>query len=284
MATLIPVSPTMQGHQEQGQQQLQQNQKPTSGWHSWTPEEQGGVLAASILLFLFLCALAIYVFFRTPKRHRERPVDVERDGVGRRGRRRGRTEEPGRGIRPPVTAKLQTNQQDLGADPRHTREVSRGRRGRFDYGNGGGPLAASDDMHRGIAVTSRREDSRQPRGKQRSRSCQSRREKGMRMEYKRGDGEAGPSGERGYRGKGERCGDSLIVCDGSDEAPDGGLGTTTTDEEDVLGDRDPGPSTRKGKEKETGQYLQHRQHRRYYSDEFENPARPPRHKRSYSLN
>ncbi|KAI1907290.1 hypothetical protein LOZ61_006211 [Ophidiomyces ophidiicola] len=38
------------------------NPRTTVDWNSWPPEHQGGVLAASILLFLFLFALGVWFF------------------------------------------------------------------------------------------------------------------------------------------------------------------------------------------------------------------------------
>ncbi|EFQ99538.1 hypothetical protein MGYG_02550 [Nannizzia gypsea CBS 118893] len=54
-------------------------------WNSWTPSQQGGVLAASLLLFLFFFGIGIFLWQRRRGRKRK-----ERRGLKSKGRRRGR--------------------------------------------------------------------------------------------------------------------------------------------------------------------------------------------------
>ncbi|EEH22848.1 hypothetical protein PABG_05059 [Paracoccidioides brasiliensis Pb03] len=266
MATLIPIpSTTPTPDTQQQQQQLQPNSQ--GGWYSWTPEEQGGILAASILVFLFLFALTLFVSLHAPKRV-HLPPDEER-AMGEPGQRR-RTGKGGRfgrrsaGISQPAT-QLQQNQSILSQAVKDSRSHETTKNGRISDYQGRVVPDALRIARRESMTRSHRESGPKLRTAQRSRSCQCRRDFGLL------EGGTGPRGQQPRQTGGIGHRNSMDACDGSDETFERGLDSIYID------DNNPGPSTLKGKEKA-------KFHRRQQSDWCAREGKPRRHKRSYSLN
>ncbi|OJD28301.1 hypothetical protein ACJ73_00296 [Blastomyces percursus] len=252
MATLIPISTPFQSTKK-GQLEQQTNR----GWNSWTPEEQGGVLAASILLFLFFFALALLICLRAPNWDRERRVvDTERGMRERRERRerhRTRRRQRGEGGLSSVARTLPV------PHPRQNRNICTSA-----VREGGGQRAtrrfSSDECHRsepgGHGINRRestgrshRRDNREQRTAQRPHSCPSARDRVL------AERRAGPDGGRSHWARRQPPRESMLVCDGSDETLERKVESDSTDS---YPDGDPGPSTRKGKEPAKNQHKRHR--------------------------
>ncbi|KAK2868041.1 hypothetical protein FQN49_003222 [Arthroderma sp. PD_2] len=81
----MPPIPQSQGTPEPGQPSLAARGSPTE-WDSWTSAQQGGVLAASLLVFLFFFGLGIFLW----QRHRGRERKGKRASRSRRRTRHTR--------------------------------------------------------------------------------------------------------------------------------------------------------------------------------------------------
>ncbi|PGG96819.1 hypothetical protein GX51_07644 [Blastomyces parvus] len=274
MATLIPIATPSQGT-EKGQL----DQHPSRGWDSWTPEEQGGVLAASILLFLFFFAMALLSVLRVPNRHRERrAVDAERgirerrESRQRHRQRRRNRGEGGLSSMAPVAHTMRVPQPHQNRNivtpavkgvggQRATRRFSSDERHRL-----------APDRHglnrRQSTGRCHRRNSREQREIQRSLSCPSARD---RVPIER---RAGPNGEQSYWDRRQPPRESMVVCDGSDETLERKVDSDSTDS---YADCDPGPSTRKGKEPARNHHTRHQSEGMMWIE------KSPRHKRSYSV-
>ncbi|KKZ68141.1 hypothetical protein EMCG_06198 [[Emmonsia] crescens] len=269
MATLIPISTSSQAT-DKGQTEYE----PDGGWHSWTPEEQGGILAASILVFLFLFGLTLFVSLRVPKRHREnRLFDAERGMRERQERRENQRQRRRRnsgGLASVSRALPGPRPQQNGNTYAFATKDS--------YRHGVTRRFSSDERHRLAPDRHRKRrwestarsygrDSCEQRAARRSRSCPGPRDKGS------FEGRAEPSGERSRQSGGQRPRESMVVCDGSGETLERRAGSDSTDSYD---DGDPGPSTRTVNEKAST-------HQRNRSEGVVRVERPPRHMRSYSV-
>ncbi|EGE78040.1 hypothetical protein BDDG_00977 [Blastomyces dermatitidis ATCC 18188] len=271
MATLIPISIPSQSTKKG-----QLEQQPDGGWNSWTPEEQGGVLAASILLFLFFFALALVICLRVPSWDRERrAVDTERGMRERRERRerhrRRRRQRREGGLssvarampvpQPRQNRNICTSAVRESGGQRATRRFSSDERHRRELdGHGMGRRESTGRSHC--------RDSRERRAPQRRHSCPTARD---RVPTER---RTGPSGERSHWDRRQPPRESMLVCDGSDETLERKIESDSTDS---YADGDPGPSTRKGKEPVRNQHKRHR------SEGMVRIERGPRHMRSYSV-
>ncbi|OAX82404.1 hypothetical protein ACJ72_03250 [Emergomyces africanus] len=251
MATLIPISTTSQTT-DKGQLEY----TPDEGWHSWTPEEQGGILAASILVFLFLFGLTLFVSLRVPKRHKERKLaDTER----RFHERRQRSDTL------PRPQPSQTRYTHVSAARGSCRQRATKR---FSSDEG---CHFAPDRRRGRRRVSTgrsyvRERREQP-GEQRSQSCPSPRYQGPL------EGRETLSGENSHWDRRRRPCEGAGICDGSHETLERWIGSDSTYS---YTNGDPGPSTRKGKERMS-------RHQRHQSEGIVRIKGPPRHMRSYSV-
>ncbi|OJD11198.1 hypothetical protein AJ78_07984 [Emergomyces pasteurianus Ep9510] len=269
MATLIPISTSSQAT-DKGQLEY----GPGEGWHSWTPEEQGGVLAASILVFLFLFGLTLFVSLRVPKRLGERrQADPERGLRERRDMRDRRREERMRG-EPTLKSASQTLR---GPQPRrnmytYTSAVrgSSSQRATKRFSSDEPRNSVPDRQQR-----RRRESAGRPYSSyyreltrdQRSQSCPGPRDRGP------FEGREKLTGERSHWGRRRRPWESVAVCDGSDETLERRFGSDSTSS---YADGDPGSSIRNGNERMS-------RHHRHQSEGFARIERHPRNMRSYSV-
>ncbi|KAG5302397.1 hypothetical protein I7I50_03304 [Histoplasma capsulatum G186AR] len=270
MATLIPISTSSQTTVKE-----QLEQQANGGWNSWTPEEQGGILAASILVFLFFSALALFISLRVPEQRKGiRLVDAEPGIHERQEGREPRKASRKRGSRCPASVpqtlpgpRSQPNRNTCapaaknGGSKGATRRFSSDERRCLEPGGHQGRKRGSTGGFYGG-------DTRKQREMQRSRSCPGPRDR------ERSERRVGQSGAGSHWNGRQKPRESILVCDGSDETLER---TMSSDSMDSYADGDPGPSTRKGKEKT-------RTHPRRRSEGAVRIERPPCHMRSYSVN
>ncbi|KAL2219676.1 hypothetical protein M432DRAFT_612456 [Thermoascus aurantiacus ATCC 26904] len=73
-------------------EEISEESDTSSTWNAWTDAERGGVIAASILAFMFLCAVSYFVHLKVKKRKRaERRM--ARRASSSNSRTRGRSQQ-----------------------------------------------------------------------------------------------------------------------------------------------------------------------------------------------